>query len=35
MSVREVGARLVLDIKDAEARLNELERQIKAIEKKV
>lgn len=33
MSVREVGARLVLDIKDAEARLNELERQIKAIEK--
>ena len=35
MSVREVGARLVLDIKDAKARLNELERQIKAIEKKV
>ena len=33
MSVREVGARLVLDIKDAKARLNELERQIKAIEK--
>lgn len=33
MSVRKVGARLVLDIKDAKARLNELERQIKAIEK--
>lgn len=33
MSVREVGARLVLDIKDAKARFNELERQIKAIEK--
>lgn len=33
MSVREVGARLVLDIKDAKARLNELERQKKAIEK--
>lgn len=33
MSVREVNARLVLDIKDAKARLNELERQIKAIEK--
>lgn len=33
MSVREVGARLVLDINDAKARLNELERQIKAIEK--
>ena len=33
MSVREVGARLVLDIKDAKARLNELERQIKAIGK--
>lgn len=33
MSVHEVGARLVLDIKDAKARLNELERQIKAIEK--
>lgn len=33
MSVREVGARLVLDIKDAEARLKELEKQIKQIEK--
>jgi tape measure domain-containing protein len=33
MSVREVGARLILDIKDAKARLKELEKQIKEIEK--
>lgn len=33
MSVREVGARLVLDIKDAEARIKQLEKQLKEIEK--
>ena len=33
MSVREVGARLVLDIKDAEARIKQLEKELKEIEK--
>lgn len=33
MSVREVGARLVLDIKDAEAKIKQLEKELKAIEK--
>ena len=33
MSIREVGARLVLDIKDAEAKIKELEKEIKNIEK--
>ncbi len=33
MSIREVGARLVLDIKDAEAKIKELEKEIKSIEK--
>lgn len=33
MSVREVGARLVLDIKDAEAKIKQLEKELKEIEK--
>nr|DAZ04816.1 MAG TPA: Tape measure domain protein [Caudoviricetes sp.] len=33
MSVREVGARLVLDIKDAEAKIKQLEKELKDIEK--
>lgn len=33
MSVRGVGARLVLDIKDAEARIKQLEKELKEIEK--
>lgn len=33
MSIREVGARLVLDIKDAEAKIKQIDREIKQIEK--
>lgn len=33
MSIREVGARLVLDIKDAEAKIKQLDKEIKEIEK--
>ena len=33
MSVREVGARLVLDMKDAEAKIKQLEKELKDIEK--
>lgn len=33
MSVREVGARLVLDIKDAKAKIKQLEKELKDIEK--
>lgn len=33
MSIREVGARLVLDIKDAEAKIKQLDKEIKDIEK--
>lgn len=33
MSIREVGARLVLDIKDAEAKIKQLEKEIEKIEK--
>lgn len=33
MSVREVGARLFLDIKDAEAKIKQLEKELKDIEK--